>query len=145
MKNRPQRSGATDIADAIIDAVQDQGPASLYHIGTPGEGGTQQILWSNFSAQLGFQVTDLQDPSRNSIEIGRVAFSLNGLNLLRRKVIIQEMAADGMRFGTPRVATDKIERARTNRCVQQPAVINVVVATPELDESVLDNVFRICC
>ncbi|MFQ5666128.1 MAG: molybdopterin-dependent oxidoreductase [Candidatus Binatia bacterium] len=49
-----------DIADAILDAVQDQGPHALYHIGTPGEGGTQQILWSNFSAQLGFQVTDLQ-------------------------------------------------------------------------------------
>ena len=49
-----------DIADAILDAVQEQGPCSLYHIGTPGEGGTQQILWSNFSAQLGFQVTDLQ-------------------------------------------------------------------------------------
>ena len=49
-----------DIADAILDSVQDQGPRSLYHIGTPGEGGTQQILWSNFSAQLGFQVTDLQ-------------------------------------------------------------------------------------
>jgi DMSO reductase family type II enzyme molybdopterin subunit len=50
----------SDIADAILDAVQEQGPQSLYHIGTPGEGGTQQILWSNFSAQLGFQVTDLQ-------------------------------------------------------------------------------------
>lgn len=49
-----------DIAGAILDAVQDQGPRSLYHIGTPGEGGTQQILWNNFSAQLGFQVTDLQ-------------------------------------------------------------------------------------
>src|SRR4030095_9474979 len=46
---------------------------------------------------------------------------------------------------TPCVATDKIERERTNRRVEQPAVINVVVATPELDESVLDNVFRICC
>ena len=49
-----------DIADAILDAVQEQGPCSCYHIGTPGEGGTQQILWTNFSAQLGFQVTDLQ-------------------------------------------------------------------------------------
>jgi DMSO reductase family type II enzyme molybdopterin subunit len=53
-------TACTDIADAILDAVQEQGPQSLYHIGTPGEGGTQQILWNNFSAQLGFQVTDLQ-------------------------------------------------------------------------------------
>ena len=49
-----------EIADAILDAVQEQGPESLYHIGTPGEGGLQQILWNAFSAQIGFQVTDLQ-------------------------------------------------------------------------------------
>ncbi len=49
-----------EIADAILDAVEEQGPESLYHIGTPGEGGFQQILWSSFSAMLGFQVTDLQ-------------------------------------------------------------------------------------
>jgi DMSO reductase family type II enzyme molybdopterin subunit len=49
-----------EIADGILDAVEDQGPASLYHIGTPGEGGLQQIMWNFFSAQMGFQVTDLQ-------------------------------------------------------------------------------------
>jgi DMSO reductase family type II enzyme molybdopterin subunit len=49
-----------EIADAILDAVEDQGPESLYHIGTPGEGGLHQILWNAFSARLGFQVTDLQ-------------------------------------------------------------------------------------
>ena len=49
-----------EIADAILDAVEDQGAESLYHIGTPGEGGLQQIMWNAFSAQLGFQVTDLQ-------------------------------------------------------------------------------------
>ena len=53
-------TACNDVADAVLDAVAEQGPGSLYHIGTPGEGGTQQILWSNFSAQLGFQVTDLQ-------------------------------------------------------------------------------------
>ena len=49
-----------EIADAIFDAVEDQGAESLYHIGTPGEGGMQQIMWNAFSAQMGFQVTDLQ-------------------------------------------------------------------------------------
>jgi len=50
----------TEVADGIIDAVEDQGHESLYHIGTPGEGGFQQIMWNTFSAMLGFQVTDLQ-------------------------------------------------------------------------------------
>ena len=49
-----------EIADAILDAAEEKGPESLYHIGTPGEGGLQQIMWNAFSAQLGFQVTDLQ-------------------------------------------------------------------------------------
>jgi DMSO reductase family type II enzyme molybdopterin subunit len=49
-----------ELADAILDTVEEQGPEALYHIGTPGEGGFQQILWNIFSAQLGFQVTDLQ-------------------------------------------------------------------------------------
>jgi DMSO reductase family type II enzyme molybdopterin subunit len=50
----------SEIADGVLDAVEDQGPESLYHIGTPGEGGLQQIVWNAFSAQIGFQVTDLQ-------------------------------------------------------------------------------------
>ncbi len=50
----------------------------------------------------GIQVTDPKNPSTNSFEVGRVAFSLDALNLLRRKVIIQEMAAEGLRFGAAR-------------------------------------------
>ncbi|MDH4162776.1 MAG: TIGR03545 family protein [Nitrospirota bacterium] len=53
-------------------------------------------------ALSGIQVTDPKVPSTNSLEIGRVAFSLDGLNLLRRKIIIQEMSADGLLFGTAR-------------------------------------------
>src|SRR4029077_1730490 len=44
---------------------------------------------------------------------------------------------------TPRIATNEIERERTNRRVEQPTIVNVGVATPELDESVLNNVFRV--
>jgi uncharacterized protein (TIGR03545 family) len=47
-------------------------------------------------------VTDPSAPSSNSIELERVAFSLDALNLLRRKVIINEMAVTGIRFNTPR-------------------------------------------
>jgi uncharacterized protein (TIGR03545 family) len=50
----------------------------------------------------GIQVTDPKNPSTNAIEISRIGFSLDALNLLRRKVIIQEMSAEGVRFGTAR-------------------------------------------
>ncbi len=53
-------------------------------------------------ALTGIQITDPHVPTLNSLEIGRVAFSLDAISLLRRKVIIQEMTSDGLRFGTTR-------------------------------------------
>jgi len=53
-------------------------------------------------ALSGIQVTDPKNPSTNSIEIGRIAFGLDIPHLLRRKIIIQEMSAEGLRFGTAR-------------------------------------------
>ncbi|MEK6745291.1 MAG: TIGR03545 family protein [Nitrospirota bacterium] len=56
----------------------------------------------------GLQVTDPAAPATNSIEVGRIAFTLDSLNLFRRKVIIDEMAAEGMRFGTARKRPGKV-------------------------------------
>jgi uncharacterized protein (TIGR03545 family) len=50
----------------------------------------------------GLQVTDPAAPATNSFEISRIAFGLDSLNLLRRKVIINEMGVEGVRFGTAR-------------------------------------------
>jgi len=56
----------------------------------------------------GLQVTDPAAPGTNSIEVSRIAFSLDSLNLFRRKVIIDEMSAEGMRFGTVRKRPGRI-------------------------------------
>ncbi len=62
-----------------------------------------RLSLSPFGISLsGIQVTDPKSPSTNSFEIGHMTFSLDALKLLRRKVIIQDMAAEGLRFGTPR-------------------------------------------
>ena len=53
-------------------------------------------------ALSGIAVTDPAAPSSNSIELARVAFSLDIMNLLRRKVIINEMSVTGVRFNTHR-------------------------------------------
>jgi uncharacterized protein (TIGR03545 family) len=50
----------------------------------------------------GLEVTNPQAPATNSLECARIAFSLDSLNLLRRKVIINEMAVEGVQFDTPR-------------------------------------------
>ncbi len=48
------------------------------------------------------QVTDPKEPMNNAVEIAKVTMGLDGLNLLRRKIIVDEMAVEGVRVGTPR-------------------------------------------
>lgn len=48
------------------------------------------------------QVTNPDEPMTNAVEIARIAGTLDPLELLRRKVILDEMAVDGLRFNTPR-------------------------------------------
>lgn len=56
------------------------------------------------------QVTNPDAPEKNSLECRRIAFSLDGLNLLRSKTIINEMAVEGMRFDTARKRPGKVSR-----------------------------------
>jgi uncharacterized protein (TIGR03545 family) len=51
------------------------------------------------------QVTDPNAPMTNAVEIANVNMGLDGLNLLRRKVIVEEMALEGVRLGTPRATS----------------------------------------
>ena len=48
------------------------------------------------------QVTNPDKPMTNAIEVASIALGLDGLQLLRRKVIIEEMSIEGVQFGTPR-------------------------------------------
>ncbi|MDA8126041.1 MAG: TIGR03545 family protein [Deltaproteobacteria bacterium] len=57
------------------------------------------------------QVTDPDQPLTNALEIARIAGALDGLNLLRRKVIVEELAVDGMAFGTPRKTSGALRSA----------------------------------
>ena len=54
------------------------------------------------------QVTDPKEPMTNAVEIAKVTMGFDGLNLLRRKVIVEEMTVDGVRLGTPRSASGAI-------------------------------------
>jgi nitrate reductase alpha subunit len=51
----------TEIADHMIDAIQEQGPESIIRIGEPAEGGTQSLVYgSQIVGQLGGTITDVQ-------------------------------------------------------------------------------------
>ncbi|MCB0218383.1 MAG: TIGR03545 family protein [Chrysiogenetes bacterium] len=58
------------------------------------------------------QVTNPRDYMENAIEVRRVAFDMEPLELLRRKVIINEMSMDGMQFGTARATSGDIPRSQ---------------------------------
>ncbi len=51
---------------------------------------------------LGLQVTNPDAPMTNAVEVGRIAFHMDGPNALRRKVIIEEMSVENVRLNTPR-------------------------------------------
>ena len=54
------------------------------------------------------QVTDPESPMKNAVEINRISLGLEPMNLLRRKIIVKEMAVDGIRLGTPRKTSGAI-------------------------------------
>lgn len=70
----------------------------------------------------GLQVTDPDAPMTNAVEARRISFLMDGLNLLRRKVIINEMTVDGVRFGTPRKTSGAIGK-------QEPGIVQKVART----------------
>jgi uncharacterized protein (TIGR03545 family) len=54
------------------------------------------------------QVTDPDAPMTNAVEVRDIAFSMDSVNALRRKIIIEEMTMDGLQFGTPRSSSGAI-------------------------------------
>lgn len=58
------------------------------------------------------QVTDPDSPMSNAVEIKRIAFSLDGARLLLRKVIIEEMALEGLQINTPRKYPGTVRKKR---------------------------------
>ena len=55
------------------------------------------------------QVTNPKQPMTNAVEVANIAMGLDGLNLLQRKVIIEEMTVDGVRLGTPRKTSGAVK------------------------------------
>lgn len=58
------------------------------------------------------QVTNPDEPMKNAVEVRRISGRINSLNLLRRKIIIEEMAAEGLQFGTPRKTSGALHKAK---------------------------------
>ncbi|HID29580.1 MAG TPA: TIGR03545 family protein [Desulfobacterales bacterium] len=61
---------------------------------------------------IGLQVTNPDAPMTNAVQVNRMALSVEGSRLLRRKVVVREMTLDGVRLDTPRKTSGAISRQR---------------------------------
>ncbi len=77
------------------------------------------------------QVTNPDQPMRNAVEITRMAFGMEALHLLRGKIIIDEMAIDGMQFNTQRATSGAV--VRTEKKDEPAQADDSLFAMPALD------------
>ena len=56
------------------------------------------------------KITNPDEPMTNAVEIADIGFSIDGFNLLRRKVIINEMNLDQVQFNTPRKKSGAVRK-----------------------------------
>jgi uncharacterized protein (TIGR03545 family) len=72
----------------------------------------EKVKTSFFSASIEInkiQITNAETPSRNSLEIGSIRFSMLWDALLRAKVVVNEAALEGLRYDTLRASPGKVK------------------------------------
>ncbi len=65
------------------------------------------------------QVTNPDRPMTNAVQAQRIEFSLDSLNLLRRKIIIDTLSLDGIRFSTPRNRSGAVPTSKSGQQVPE--------------------------
>ena len=95
----------------LIDVIVERG---IEHTGTAIVGARVDLgsadvsLWPAGFELHRLQVTDPANPMTNAVEVERIAGLVDGLQALRRKVIVDELAVEGVRFGTPRERSGEV-------------------------------------
>jgi len=85
----------------------------------------------------GLAVTNPDRPMENIVEISRTALLLDPLQLLRRKVIVDEMSLTGIRLNTPRKTSGAVKTHQTKESQQAskkpPSVFCDSISLPAID------------
>ena len=87
------------------------------------------------------QVTNPKTPMTNAVEAARVTMSLDGLNLLRRKVIVEEMTVEGVRLDTPRITSGAVKPVSDVSPEEEPGMFSVALPALEVPDvnEILEN------
>jgi len=78
------------------------------------------------------QVTDPKEPMTNAVEMAKVTMGLDGLNLLRRKVIVEEMTLAGVRLGTPRATSGATHEVSSQE--EEPGMFSIDLPSLEIPD-----------
>jgi uncharacterized protein (TIGR03545 family) len=70
---------------------------------------------------IGVQITNPDEPMKNVVEISKINTSIDSTLLLRRKVIVNEMALEGVRLDTPRKTSGALKRSTDKSSSQKPS------------------------
>jgi uncharacterized protein (TIGR03545 family) len=90
----------------------------------------------------GLEVTDKDTPMTNLIEVDRIAFLMEGGMALRKKLIVKDMAVEGIAFGTERshsgalpVEAKKEKKKDTEEASEAPGGMSMFsLDVPDIDE-----------
>lgn len=83
---------------------------------------------------FGLQVTDPGEPMRNVFEAARISFAIDGVNLIRKKYIIEEMAVEGVKLSTERKTSGAIGRPKKAEAPEQDAMKLLTAELPDVKE-----------
>ena len=119
----------------VVDAVVRH---TIETIGTRAVGARVDLAKADLSlfptglALTGLAVTNPDAPMQNAVEIGHMKMDLDPGYLIRRKVVINAMAVEGLRFNTPRKTSGEVpERAGKQREKKESDVADVSKAAVE--------------
>lgn len=118
----------------VVDALVKRGIEAVGTkiVGAKVELATVDVTLIPLGIELGrLQVTNPDAPMRNAVEVTRMAFGMEAVQLLRRKVIIDEMAIDGMQFNTLRQTSGAIVRQAEKKDAEKPG--GSFIDLPSLD------------
>ncbi len=131
-------------ADRLVEkSVEDYG-ADL--VGAQVDVATADLRLREGRVELsGLAVTNPDSPMRNLFEASEIVADIRMQPLLTRKVIVQEVAVRGLRFGTERSTSGALDppRPESGRLMREIETWRNRLAIPPLDLSALDKVVNI--
>jgi uncharacterized protein (TIGR03545 family) len=90
---------------------------SIEKYGTRAVGATVNLVKADLSLipaglrLVGLQITNPEKPMTNAVEISKINMAIDSVQLLRRKIIINDMSLEGVRFDTPRKKSGAVKKS----------------------------------